>query len=68
MRGYFKNCDSSCNGYNCSCPNNFCKYGHCFNNICLTNNSFINSLFCVENFLCNYKKACDIYKIFCLFK
>lgn len=41
---------------------------HCCSNNCIRKGSVINSLFCVENFLCNTQKACSIYKIFSFFR
>ena len=42
----------------CICPKckKYCK-----------KNNLIESLFCVENFLCSSQKACNIYKLYCLF-
>lgn len=68
MKSNFKNSNMSYTCCNNSCPNKFCNCPPCFFNTCVKKNSFIGSLYCVENFLCNYQKACNIYKIFCLFK
>lgn len=54
------NCDKSY--YMMNCKNSCCSKN------CKQNINVLNSLFCVENFLCNCQKACSLYSIFRLFK
>lgn len=59
-------CKNFCNesNFNCCKKSNCCPY---IQNNCIRKNA-INSLFCVENFLCNTQKACTIYKLRCILK
>lgn len=57
--GYNKNCNNSrnsCYSFKTNSPS------------CIKIGSVLNSLFCVENFLCNYQKACSVYNLFRFFK
>lgn len=55
-----------------NCENTFhpctCKKCCLNKNKCNQNINFLDSLYCVENFLCNSQKACTLYKIFSFFR
>ena len=60
------NCEN--NLYVNNCGNRCRKIFSPNKNICSQTGSLLDSLFCVENFLCNSQKACARYKLFCFFK
>ena len=65
----FNNCS---NNHSCcnNCNSNFCNGNNCYpvcSKKCIRKGSPLDSLFCVENFLCNTQKACSLFKLCCLF-
>lgn len=45
------------------------KNKKCFNcGYLLPQNNILNSLFCVEHFLCSYQDTCNIYNFLCFIK
>lgn len=64
----FNNCSN-----NKACHHN-CNCNSCSNNCypvcskkCIKKGSPLDSLFCVENFLCNTQKTCNLFKFYCFF-
>lgn len=64
-----KFCNNRTNNFNNNC-NNICPKGcNCYNfKKCVKKGSVLDSLYCVENFLCCSQKACNLYKLICFFK
>jgi hypothetical protein len=61
------------NNYNCynkcfNCCNPICSKNCLYFKKCVKKGSALDSLCCVERFLCNSQKACNLYKIFCFFR
>lgn len=59
----FNNCIN--NKYCCNNCNSNC-YPVCSKK-CIQKGSPLDSLYCVEKFLCNTQKACNLFKFYCFF-